>query len=76
MFQTSRSVVANRAPISGGQASPPRISNRTRSRASVGHICTRVGTVETMVILFLVSHGPRSTPDFTRERGAVTRQAP
>ena len=76
VFHTSRSGVARRAPISGGQASPPRMSRRTSSSAASGHRVTRVGTVETTVMSLARSHGPRSMPDRTSDRGAGTRQAP
>jgi hypothetical protein len=52
------------------------ISRRTSTNDAAGHSATKVGTVETMVIRFATSHGPTSTPDRTRERGAGTRQAP
>ncbi len=76
MFQTSRPGRASRAPISGGQASPPRISSRTASIASAGHSATSVGTVDTMVTALATIHGPRSVPLRTRDRGAGTRHAP
>ncbi len=42
----------------------------------MGHSDTSVGTVETTVTRFATSHGPRSVPLRTSERGAGTRQAP
>ena len=44
--------------------------------ASVGHIAARVGTVDTAVMRRSASHGPRSMPERTSERGAGTRHAP
>ena len=41
-----------------------------------GHIEASVGTVEITVIRRSRSHGPRSSPDLTIERGAGTRHAP
>ncbi len=35
-----------------------------------------MGTVDTTVMSLARSHGPRSMPDLTRDRGAGTRQAP
>ena len=61
---------------SGGQASPPKISSRTASSDSGGHSAASVGTVETTVMPRATSHGPRSMPLRTRDRGAGTRQAP
>ena len=61
---------------SGGQASPPKMSSRTWSRASSGHSAASVGTVDTTVIRCATSHGPRSMPVRTSARGAGTRQAP
>ena len=52
------------------------MSKRTWSRASAGHKLASVGTVETTVMLRRISHGPRSMPERTNERGAGTRQAP
>ena len=40
------------------------------------HIWARVGTVEITVMWRSRSHGPRSSPDLTIERGAGTRQEP
>ncbi len=76
VFHTSRSAVAKRSPISGGHASPPRISSRTASRADGGHMSTRVGTVDTTLTSLATSHGARSAPLRTSERGAGTRHAP
>ena len=42
----------------------------------MGQSATRVGTVETTVTSLATSHGPRSTPLRTSDRGAGTRQAP
>ena len=67
---------ARRSARSGGQASPPKISSRTASSASAGHSAASVGTVDTTVMSFDTSHGPRSMPLRTSERGAGTRQAP
>ena len=61
---------------SGGQASPPKIRSRTWSSASSGQSAARVGTVDTTVMRCATSHGPRSIPVRTSERGAGTRQAP
>ena len=52
------------------------MSKRTSSSASAGQSAASVGTVETMVMRWATSHGPRSTPVRTSERGAGTRQAP
>jgi hypothetical protein len=49
---------------------------RTLSSVSAGQSAASVGTVETTVMPRRESHGPRSIPDFTSERGAGTRQAP
>jgi hypothetical protein len=76
VFQTSRPSTATRSASSGGHASPPKISSRTSSSASSGHSAASVGTVETIVIRWACSHGPRSTPVRTSARGAGTRQAP
>ena len=76
VFHTSRPSTARRSASSGGQASPPKISRRTASRASAGHSDARVGTVETMLTSRETSHGPRSMPLRTSDRGAGTRQAP
>ncbi len=76
VFQTSRPSVTSRVTSSGGQASPPKISSRTSFSASAGQSAARVGTVETTVISCSVSHGPRSAPLRTWERGTGTRQAP
>ena len=67
---------ASRSASSGGQASPPKISSRTASSASAGHSAASVGTVDTTVMSRDTSHGPRSMPLRTSERGAGTRQAP
>ncbi|CAB4884238.1 unannotated protein [freshwater metagenome] len=76
MFQTSRPSTASRSASSGGHASPPKINSRTASSATAGHSDASVGTVETTLMSRETSHGPRSKPDRTRERGAGTRQAP
>ena len=78
MFHTSRpaSTGASRSASSGGHASPPKISSRTASSASAGHSAASVGTVDTTVMSRDTSHGPRSMPLRTSERGAGTRQAP
>ena len=76
MFHTSRPSTASRSASSGGQASPPKISSRTASNASTGHSAARVGTVDTTVMSWATSHGPRSIPLRTSARGAGTRQAP
>ena len=52
------------------------MSRRTRSSASTGHRATSVGTVDTTVTPLATSHGPRSIPLRTSERGAGTRHAP
>ena len=52
------------------------MSSRTASSASVGQSDTSVGTVETTVTPLATSHGPRSMPLRTSDRGAGTRQAP
>jgi len=76
VFQTSRPSALRRAASSGGHASPPKISSRTFSIASPGHMAASVGTVETTVMPWRSSHGARSSPERTSERGAGTRQAP
>ena len=80
VFHTSRPAesgpAASRSARSGGQASPPKISSRTASNASAGHSAASVGTVDTTVMSRATSHGPRSMPLRTSERGAGTRQAP
>ena len=76
VFQTSRPSVTSRCTSSGGQASPPKISSRTSSRASGSHREASVGTVETTVISCSTSQDPRSAPLRTWERGTGTRQAP
>ena len=50
VFQTSRPSALSRAASSGGHASPPKISSRTFSIASPGHMAASVGTVETTVM--------------------------
>ena len=52
------------------------MSRRTESSASAGHSPASVGTVDTAVMLREISHGPRSMPERTSERGAGTRQEP
>ena len=76
VFHTSRPSTASRSASSGGHASPPKISSRTASSASAGHNAASVGTVDTTVMSRDTSHGPRSMPLRTSERGAGTKQAP
>ena len=79
VFHTSRprsGPAASRSASSGGQASPPKMSSRTASRASAGHSAASVGTVDTTVMSRDTNHGPRSIPLRTNERGAGTRHAP
>ena len=52
------------------------MSRRTASSASAGQSAASVGTVDTTVMSRDTSHGPRSIPLRTSERGAGTRQAP
>ena len=52
------------------------MSRRTASSASAGQSDASVGTVDTTVMSRDTSHGPRSIPLRTSERGAGTRQAP
>ena len=68
--------MAKRVPISGGHASPPRISRRTRASDSTGQSNNSVGTVDTTVMSLATSQGPRSMPLRTNDLGAGTRQAP
>ena len=52
------------------------MSRRILSRASAGQRPARVGTVDTTVMSRRMSHGPKSMPERTRDRGAGTRQPP
>ena len=76
VFQTSRPGRTRCLVSSRGHASPPKISRRTRSSASLGHRDASVGTVETAVICLSTIHWPRSGPERTILRGAGTRVAP
>ena len=59
-----------------GHASPPKINSRTASSASAGQSAASVGTVDTTVTSRVTSHGPRSIPLRTSDRGAGIRHAP
>lgn len=76
VFQTSRPSATSLSTCSCGQASPPKISRRTLSKASEGQKAARVGTVETTVMSCSMIQSPSMSPARTVSRSAATRVAP